>query len=589
MDRKSAFAQLLSAGVVPHSRRDFMRASAILAGAAAAGLQPVSAGQLPSPALPRLAQSGIETGVEITIPFNPYGQDVTLDPHRAPNWGPFWVMLPYAWAGLLRFNQYGAVEPDLAETLEPNEDGSVWRAVLKEGIAYANGNPILAEHFVQSWKQALDPLQISPMAQFMAPVKGFAELEAGEDHELGFSVVDGRTIQITLTHPVSHFPSSLATFVWAVVHPAYIEKSAEAPFPLQDASSGPWSIAEFDEGNRFVMVPNPYYWGKPSPSVASIVWHILPSGGTDQAALDLYVQDQAVVADVPSPLLPSVLEQELLATELVEIDDHASTLAISMDFRRPPFDDVRVRRAVAAAIDNESWASDIVRDAYVPASSFTPPVLGRIADYEAPESVVTDAGDAPVLSGDTDLENEIIYFQPATDTAEQMESARQLLAMIEEASGIRITHDTTLTPEQITALRQDNGGLQFDIVQWWLASSTPSLLATAASLESEYNAGWINWLPDLESNGQFTPGEDAAAFNELVSRAERELDQAVRNELYYEAETLLLRNAVYIPLGYWVQRFLQKPWLQGTRQGPWSGSTPVRIDEDVIVVGRQTG
>ncbi|HEV2074113.1 MAG TPA: hypothetical protein VGR29_10780, partial [Thermomicrobiales bacterium] len=164
-----------------------------------------------------------------------------------------------------------------------------------------------------------------------------------------------------------------------------------------------------------------------------------------------------------------------------------------------------------------------------------------------------------------------------------------LLGMIEEGTGIAITHDTSLTPEQITALRQDNGGLQFNIVQWWLASSTPSLLATAASRESEYNAGWINWEPDLEPSGEFTPGEDAAAFNDLVDRAEAELDQAIRNDLYYEAETLLLRNAVYIPLGYWVQRFLQKPWLQGTRQGPWTGSTPLRIDEEVVVRGRQQG
>jgi hypothetical protein len=47
-----------------------------------------------------------------------------------------------------------------------------------------------------------------------------------------------------------------------------------------------------------------------------------------------------------------------------------------------------------------------------------------------------------------------------------------------------------------------------------------------------------------------------------------------------------VRNAVYIPLGHWVQSFVQKPWLTGTRQGPWSGRLPVRFDRNVTVVER---
>jgi ABC-type transport system substrate-binding protein len=60
----------------------------------------------------------------------------------------------------------------------------------------------------------------------------------------------------------------------------------------------------------------------------------------------------------------------------------------------------------------------------------------------------------------------------------------------------------------------------------------------------------------------------------------------VRNDAYRSAEQLLLDNAVLIPLGHWVQRYVQKPWLQGTRQGPWSGNIPVRFDRDVVIRGR---
>ena len=587
----STFTRLLAGSATPHSRRDFMRVSAVLTGAAAIGMQGVYAATGARQSSTGTMQDDIETDVQITIPFNPFGQQVTVDPHRTVNWGPFWVMLPYAWSGLLRFDENGAVEPDLAESVTPNEDGTVWTATIREGAAYANGDPVLAEHFIASWKRALDHMQLSPMAQFMEPVAGYADFVAGKGTTPGFVAADDRTIEITLSQPVSHFPSSLATFVWAVMNPAYANPAEGTEPSLADASAGPWMITEFDDTSHITMSPNPNYWDAPSPSITNIVWNILPGGGTDQEAIDWYTADQSAIADVPVSLLPTVQEDETLAAELVEIEDHSSTLAISLDFHQAPFDDVRVRRAIAAAIDRDTWATDIQQGAFVPATSFTPPVLRTIANYEAPSIPELSADDAAGLLADAEVDpanlgTEIIYFQPATDSVDQMDKAQQLLDMIESTTGIAITHDTNLTREQITALRQDNGGLQFELAQWWLASDTPSLLETVAAQDSPYNAGWINWEPELEARGDFDPGADAATFDDLMKQADAEMDETARNDLYVQAETLLLENAVYIPLGFWVQRFLQKPWLQGTRQGPWSGSIPVRIDGDVVVRGR---
>jgi ABC-type transport system substrate-binding protein len=338
------------------------------------------------------------------------------------------------------------------------------------------------------------------------------------------------------------------------------------------------------------MIPNEHYWAPRSPSITSVTWHIAPGAGTDQAILDMYVSNEVAIADVPSSMYETIGSDPALAAEMVEIEDQASTLAISLDFHQPPFNDVRVRRAISHAIDRDRWAAEIQAGAYVPASSFTPPVLATIAGYQAPEGVGFDAETSTSLLSDAGvdpatMEQELIYFQPATDSVDAVARHAQLLAMIAEVTGITITHDTNLTREQITALRQDNGGLHFDIVQWWLDSDTPSILGVA-SQDSDYNAGWINWEPELEPIGEFTPGADAATFDERVNEAFATLDPDARNAAYADAEALLLKNAVLIPLGYWVQRFVQKPWLQGTRQGPWSGSTPVRIDEAVIVVGQ---
>src|SRR5690606_32314692 len=101
---------------------------------------------------------------------------------------------------------------------------------------------------------------------------------------------------------------------------------------------------------------------------------------------------------------------------------------------------------------------------------------------------------------------------------------------------------------------------------------------------SPYMQGWFNWNPELEPSGDFDPGADSKTFDELVQQADVEQDAETRNDLYRQAEELVLKNAVCIPLGYWVQMYVQRPWLQGTKQGPWTGRLPVWFDKDVVVL-----
>ncbi|MGI8476403.1 MAG: hypothetical protein ACR2OO_08555, partial [Thermomicrobiales bacterium] len=63
-----------------------------------------------------------------------------------------------------------------------------------------------------------------------------------------------------------------------------------------------------------------------------------------------------------------------------------------------------------------------------------------------------------------------------------------------------------------------------------------------------------------------------------------EQDEAKRNDLYKQAEELALKNAVYVPLGNWVQMFVQKPTIKGTKHGSWTGRVPVWFDKNVVAV-----
>lgn len=591
-----SFREAVAAGIPSHSRRDLVRAAAIIAAAAgfSGGIRPVVAGTDTRAKLVRsIAQDGDgATAAELSLPFYPFGQPVTLDPHRTVNWGPFWVLLPHVWAGPLRFDENGAVQPALAETVEPNDDATVWRLTLRPDLAFASGREIAAEDCIASWKRALDAGAVSPMAAFMSNVDGFDAYTSGESTEIGLTAIDDRTIEIRLAAPDSSFPASLATFVWAVIDLDVLDDPDVDDPLLADAGAGAWRFTEFVEGERLVMEPNPEYWGEPPGSIERVVWRILDGADAVTRALDMYQSDELAIADVPISILGTVREDDALSRELVTIDSHASTMAIGLDFNQAPFDNVQVRRALAAAIDNEVWASEIWEGAFVPAESFVPPVVSVISDYTPATTDFGPPGSASDLLEQAGIDPladfpDIVYFQPATDAPDDIERHSRLLRMIEENSGIVIRHDTTLTREQIEARQRDNGGHQFDIVWWWTVTDTAKILDTAANPYSPAMRGRFNWSPELESIGEDDPAAAASRYRELIMEANASIDPDARNEAFRQAEQLLLDNAVYIPLGHWVQRYVQKSWLQGTRQGAWSGSLPVEIDAEVIIEGRE--
>ena len=101
----------------------------------------------------------------------------------------------------------GELEFDgLAESIEPNEDQTVWTVTLKEGRTFQNGEPVDAEAFARAWNYSANPKNAQATAGFMSRIQG-----AGEGKEMsGLSVVDERTFEVTLNGPFSQFGQMLS-------------------------------------------------------------------------------------------------------------------------------------------------------------------------------------------------------------------------------------------------------------------------------------------------------------------------------------------------------------------------------------------
>lgn len=574
--------------LAPSGGRQLSRRAALQVGAAALGSTFAMAGELRLTSAQSTPVS--DDGVTLSIPFYPYGQSISLDPHRAVNWGPLWVMLPNVWAGLLRFDENGAVVPDLASSVEPEEGGMVWVATIRSGATYVSGNPVTAESLIAGWKRALDPQQLAPMSSYMQLVEGFDAYVRGESEKLGFQARDESTVAIRLSEPYALFREDLATFVWAAVDTATLEGVSDADVPFAGASAGLWTFTAFDDDVEIRMSLNPATEAALPAAFDTVSWKFMTGPQAGELALDAYRSQEVAIADVTEPLRTVVEDNDALAEQAQTVPLSGSTMMIGMDFGQAPFDNPNIRRAVAASIDRERWASEVMGGAFTPADSLTPPVLGETANYSAPEPIPFDPEAAKAALADTGITEEnmpqVTYFQAAGSPSEEMDQAAALLAMIQENSGLAIEHDTSLSEEQIEARRSDNGGVQFDIRWWWPLTNSPSGLADIGTPASPSMNGWFNWSAEVENADA---ADAATAFGETISEANTTLGAEERNQLYSEAEELLIQNAVYIPLGHGVQTYVQSPSLTGTRQGAFTGYAPVAFDEEVSYSPRETG
>lgn len=572
-----------SRSVRPRDMYRLSRRTAMQAAAGGIALAGTAAGMSSSPIS---AQSTPEGGPSTTlaVPVYPYGQTLSLNPHTAINWGPHWILLPNVWAGLLRFDENGAVVPDMASSVEPEDEGAVWVATIRSGATHASGNPVTSESLVSAWKRALNPGQTAPMAGYMQRVQGYDDYVSSDSEELGFDARDESTVAIRLSEPYALFPEDLATFVWAAMDTTALEGVSASAVPFSDASAGPWRFVESDDDAEIVMQLNPNAESTPPTSFDTVRWELMTGPEASETALSAYRDGEIEIADMPPSLKATIQQNDEVIDQLETIELSGSTMLIGMDFRQAPFDIPSVRLAVAAAIDRDRWASEIVGGAFNAARSLTPPVLEVTANYSAPEPIPFDPEAAKAALADAGIDSEsmpqITYFQPASSSAEEIEQAAALLAMIQENAGLVIEHDTTLTEDQITARRNDDGGAQFDIRWWWPHTNSPSGLAELGSPTSPSMEGWFNWSSDLEDDDL---AEAANEFANHIDEAERSLESPERNRLYAQAEELLIQSAVYVPLGYGVQSYVQSPALTGTRQGAFTGYAPVAFDEDVTL------
>ncbi len=288
-------------------------------------------------------------GGSMTISFK---DDVaTLDPAIGYDWQN-WPIIKSIFDGLMDYKPGSTdLTPNLAESFTVSPDGKTYTFKLRQGVKFTNGRQLTADDVLYSITRTCNPKTQSPGASFFGAIEGFDAFNGGKaDHLAGVKVLDPATVQFTLSRPDATFLQVLALNFATVVPKEEVEK-AGVDFGKHPVGSGPFRLQEWKLGQRITLVRNPDYYQPGVPHLDKLVVEVAQEPLT--ALLRLQSGEIDALGDgIPPAKFNEVMKDPAFKNDIV-VGSRLETSYLTMKVGMKPFDDIRVRQAVAAAINKK--------------------------------------------------------------------------------------------------------------------------------------------------------------------------------------------------------------------------------------------
>jgi peptide/nickel transport system substrate-binding protein len=512
---------------MPIDRSDGMRRRTVLgAGAAAAAASIVPSGFLrPAYAAAEVLRAGI-TGYNVINTLDP-GKH-SLIPEAYVVWALF--------NGLLKFNEKMAVVPDLAESFTA-KDSTTLEFKLRKGVKFHDGSEMTADDV----KFTIERLQSEKYASpNMGKVSAVQQVK----------IVDPYTVEIITKQafaPLLAFLTNARTGT-QIVPRKVVEMMGDDAFGRQPVGTGAYKIKSWKANESVTLVAHDSYFVKGQPGIATVEILLIAEESSGVTALkggQIDLTSTAPFADVPT------LEQDKTLKVLKQ--PGMNCRFISVNHRKPPFDDVHFRRAVSMAFDRNAMVKVVLFGEGVPSHGLIPPSLAYAYEAKPRETAVFNAerakaelakskyaggfGDIPVLTWGSSWWKRIVEV---------------FALQVNQTLGTKFTIEVN---EANTVFARQKSGDFLASVWGWLGPVDPDEYVG----EILSTKGWRNFY-----------GYSNAKLDELAERGRAELAPGKRGDIYKEAENIAIEDAAVLPCFCSNIHNLMTTQVQGFIQLPYS-------------------
>ena len=428
-----------------------------------------------------------------------------LDPHTVSSYSSYQI-LNNVLEGLTFYDDELNLVPWLAESWEQSEDGLTWTFKLREGVKFHNGREMTAEDVKWSFERLIDPETGSGNAARVGPP------------DTKIEVIDDYTVAITHPEPFGIFPQSIGFDKSSGI----MAKESVGDDGLVEIAigTGPFAITEVEGTTRLVLEKHEDYWQAGLPYLDSIEIVPIPDDTVRETALRGGEVDWVLTI---APQNFDSLDED--PNVVVATAPQLSYDYIGMNLTREPFDDVRVRQAIAYALDRgqlcEAGFFGLCDPLQAPIGQGSPWYFGYQPygqDVEKAKELLAEAG---YPDG---FEMELL---PTTQYGETVRAAQVLQQQLAE-----IGIDASINAPEWSEWLELEGNFLYDayICNW-------------NGLIDADQYYYLQHHTDLVFN--FT-GYSNPEFDELVDAGRSISDFDERYEIYEQADKILVDDAPYI-------------------------------------------
>jgi len=419
-----------------------------------------------------------------------------LDPTTATSAAIPRVVYGNVLEGLVRIDRHGKIVPALSSDYKISKDGKEYTFSLKKGVKFHDGKTLDAEDVKFTFNRLLDPQITIPNRKYYQDVESI-------------EVIDPYTIKFKLKNPNSMFLFNLARPDSIIIHSQVADKLKTAP-----VGTGPFRFVEWVRGDRIVLEKFREYHRKGLPYLDKVTFKFI--GDPSAQIASLRAGDIDVIGYDVSPENALLLEKD---PRFKVYNGYTTTeVILSTNNSRKPFDDVRVRRAMAYAIDREAL------------------IKGAMSGYGTPIGSHMDPGNPYYI----DL-TKLYPYNP--------EKAKQLLSEAGYPNGFEAV---IKLPERFAYARRTGEiivdmlskvgiRLKIELVEWgqWIDRIFKN---------ADYDLTVIGHAEpfdiDIYANPKYYFRYDNPKFQETLKKAETEVNPKIRKELYATLQRMIAEDAV---------------------------------------------
>ncbi|NDO83153.1 oligopeptide ABC transporter substrate-binding protein OppA [Citrobacter sp. NCU1] len=493
--------------------------------------------------------AGVQLSDKQTLVRNNGSEVQSLDPHKIEG-VPESNISRDLFEGLLVSDVEGHPSAGVAEKWE-NKDFKVWTFHLRKNAKWSDGTPVTAHDFVYSWQRLANPNTASPYASYLqyGHIANIDDIIAGKkpSTDLGVKAIDDNTFEVTLSEPVPYFYKLLVHPSVSPVPKAAVEKFGEKwTQPANIVTNGAYKLKDWVVNERIVLERNTNYWDNDKTVINQVTYLPISSEVTD---VNRYRSGEI---DMTYNNMPIELFQKLkkeIPNE-VRVDPYLCTYYYEINNQKAPFNDVRVRTALKMALDRDIIVNKVKNQGDLPAYSYTPPYTdgAKLVEpewfkwsqekrNEEAKKLLAEAG----FTADKPLTFDLLYN--TSDLHKKLAIAVASIWKKNLGANVKLENQ-----EWKTFLDTRHQGT-FDVARaGWCA---------------DYNepTSFLNTMLSDSSNN--TAHYKSPAFDKLIGDTLKVTDEAQRTELYTKAEQQLDKDSAIVPVYYYVNARLVKPWVGG--------------------------